>query len=179
MPFRLAKKKKTLKAIIGLDLSTSTGWALRDRLGTISSGVQKFELARGDSVGMRFLRFRKWLLDKIQCVAGDGTTQYYTNAVDLIAVERAHHRGGAATALCVGLSTVVLEEAARLNIETTYVHTATLKKFLTGNGRASKEEMIQEATSRFSKKHLQGRIIGDDEADALGILEWARLEIGE
>ena len=45
--------------ILALDLATKTGWALQDRTGAIASGMQEFSLKRGESKGMRFLRFRK------------------------------------------------------------------------------------------------------------------------
>lgn len=47
--------------ILALDIATSTGFALLDANGNVTSGVQKFELGRGDSPGMRFLNFRSWL----------------------------------------------------------------------------------------------------------------------
>ncbi len=52
--------------VLALDMATKTGWALRDRAGRFSSGVQEFSLKRGESKGMRFLRFRKWLNDVLK-----------------------------------------------------------------------------------------------------------------
>lgn len=144
----------------------------------IQSGAQRFDLSRGESVGMRFLRFRGWLREMLMR-PGSAALTTVTKRVDVIAVERAHHRGGAATALCVGLSTVVLEEAASLGIETTAVPTTTLKKFFTGKGNASKEDMIREAYARWGHRHLEGREAGDDECDALAVLAWTLKEIGE
>ena len=40
----------TALAILALDMATSTGWALLDRNGNVTSGVQRFDLARGESV---------------------------------------------------------------------------------------------------------------------------------
>ena len=162
------------KGVLALDMATSTGWALLDRDGTVTSGVQRFVLTRGESVGMRFLRFRRFLRELIM-----HPSRPYLSTVDVIAYERAHHRGGAATALCVGMATVLLEEAAILRVETTVVPTMTLKKFFTGRGNAGKDDMAREAMKRFGEKHLLGReLASDDEADALAVLEWARAEIG-
>ncbi|WP_432214628.1 hypothetical protein, partial [Salmonella enterica] len=47
--------------VLALDLATKTGWALVDRQGVLTSGVQSFPLRRGESPGMRWLRFRRWL----------------------------------------------------------------------------------------------------------------------
>jgi Holliday junction resolvasome RuvABC endonuclease subunit len=122
-------------------------------------------------------------LRSVRAVAG---TEYVTEiveervrAVDVIAYERAHHRGGAATALCVGLATVMLEEAARLGIETTAVATTTLKKHAAGKGNAGKGDMTRAAMKRWGDRHLMGReLTSDDEADALCVLAWSMDEIG-
>jgi len=45
--------------IIGLDPGIRTGWALCRQGRILESGVQTFALARGESPGMRFLRFRR------------------------------------------------------------------------------------------------------------------------
>lgn len=158
--------------ILALDMATSTGWALMDREGNVTSGVQRFDLGRGESVGMRFLRFRRWLNELLRAPGSEIPPQRF--AVDVIAYERAHHRGGAATALCVGLSTVVLEEAARLSIETTTIATMTLKKHATGRGNAGKPDMIAAASKRWGRQ-----IETDDEADALCVLAWALDEVGQ
>lgn len=150
--------------ILALDLATATGWACRDPLGRITSGVKRFDLGRGESPGMRFLRFRRWLLD----CWGPG------HAPAVIAYERAHHRGGAATQLCVGLQAIVLEHAALVGAETAPVHTAALKKLATGSGRADKSAMIAAARAKWPSIE----VLDDNHADALWVLEWARREVG-
>ncbi len=143
--------------ILALDLATSTGWALCMADGHIESGVQIFDLKRGESPGMRFIRFRKWLNFM---VAG-------FSEGDLVAFEQAHHRGGAATQLAVGLSTRVLEICAERSLEHTSVHSATLKKFVTGVGNASKEWMLKEARRLYGPD-----IESHDEADARHLLRY-------
>ena len=157
--------------VLALDLATSTGWALRDSSGQVTSGVQTFDLRRGESAGMRFLRFRAWLREIMALAGGKG----------VIAFEQAHHRGGHATSLAVGLVTVVLEEAAAQGWETTSVHTATLKKHATGNGRASKEDMIRAAVKAFGLTKIEDGVGSpcSDEADAICVLAWALEQIGE
>jgi hypothetical protein len=46
--------------ILAIDCGTQTGWAAYSN-GIIESGVQDFSLKRGESAGMRFLLFGKWL----------------------------------------------------------------------------------------------------------------------
>jgi Holliday junction resolvasome RuvABC endonuclease subunit len=91
--------------------------------------------------------------------------------IDVICYEQAHHRGGAATACCVGLVTEVQAFAAEHNIEIMPVHSATLKKFATGSGRANKDQMIEAAKARGWNPQ------DDNEADACLILEYGLNEL--
>lgn len=146
--------------ILSFDIATRTGWATN--IYGNRSGVIEFPLKRGESPGMRFLRCRAWLKEMGKLLDGQ---------IQVIAFEQAHHRGGAATMVCVGLVSEVLAFAAQHSIETMPVHTATLKKFATGNGRASKGAMIAAA------QRLGWDVTDDNEADAALLLEYALSEI--
>jgi len=159
--------------VLALDLSTNTGWALSDRNNVITSGVQVFDLKRGESKGMRFLRFRKWLKDIIRL--GELGKDFSETNPGLVAWEMAHHRGSHATELCVGLVTDTMAEAALFGLEHMSIHSASLKKFATGNGRASKEDMI----SKVKELYPNLEIIDDNHADALLLLKYAMDEIGK
>ena len=139
--------------ILALDLGTRTGYASFVN-GRVESGVQDFALGRGDSHGMRFIRFNRWLTEMIALTMPA-----------LITYERPHLRGGFATDLLVGFATRVQERCAEAGIECEAVHSATLKKAATGSGRAAKDAMIAVAEERFGK-----RVASDDEADALCLL---------
>jgi hypothetical protein len=65
--------------------------------------------------------------------------------IELVVYEKAHHRGGTATACCVGLVSTVQAFAAENNIELMAVHTGELKKWDAGKDHASKAEIIQAA----------------------------------
>ena len=122
----------------------------------MESGWQNFALKRGESPGMRFLMFRQWL-----------AVMLGVNRPDVVVYEQAHHRGGAATEVGVGLTTRVQEECASRDIPYAAVHTATLKKWATGSGRASKQDMMARASE------IAGRDIpSDDEADAICLLDY-------
>lgn len=144
--------------ILGLDMATKTGWCLLENGKIIESGVQDFSKKRGESNGLLFLRFRKWL-------------HVLAQNVSFISYEQAHFRGGAATELCVGLQTRAQEIAAELGIESAPVHTAALKKFACGHGRADKTQMVFEA-----KKLIGRNPIDDNESDAIHVARWAESE---
>ena len=69
--------------ILALDMATKTGWSWIVSGKVKESGVQDFTKRRGESNGVLFLRFRKWLSDTCALVKPD-----------LIAYEQAHMRGG-------------------------------------------------------------------------------------
>jgi len=150
--------------ILALDLATKTGWAAYHGGcgGAMNSGIQDFTLKRGESPGMKFLRFRAWL-DVMQALL---------NPIDVIYYEQAHHRGGAATQSAYGFVTDVLAFAAQHNIQTSAIHTGTLKKYATGKGNAKKPEIIaaawalgwdpkddNEADARFIRKFAMGELL--------------------
>jgi Holliday junction resolvasome RuvABC endonuclease subunit len=144
--------------IIALDSGTKTGWATNalGEMNGIVSGTQDFSLRRGESPGMRFLMFQNWLRKMIESIKPD-----------MIVYERAHHQGGAATEVCVGLTTVIQTICAEKGIEHVAVHTGTLKKHATGKGNSGKPEMMGAA------KEKGWKFQDDDEADALWLLDYA------
>ena len=147
--------------ILALDCGTKTGYAT-NLLNGEGSGVVDFKPKARESGGMRFLRFASWLSEMFDLVKPD-----------LVCYEMPHNRGGSATEVLNGMVAIVQKECASRGIEYTTVHSATLKKFATGSGRAGKEDMIHRATEVFNK-----RILDDNEADALWLLEYAKEEFG-
>ena len=127
----------------------------------MNSGIQDFGLKRGESPGMKFLRFRAWL----------DTMNALLSPIDVIFYEQAHHRGGAATQSAYGFLTDVLAFAAQHGIETSAIHTGTLKKYATGRGNAKKHEIIAAAR----KLGFDPR--DDNEADAIFIRQFAMSEL--
>jgi hypothetical protein len=265
--------------ILALDLATVTGWALQEGL-RYESGYESFGVKRGESPGMRFVKFRRWLQDMATGHGGDNREerawaagffdgeghvatqingnghgsihlvvpqagspalperfkaavggvgvvqgpyqpegnrqkrwQYQASSLDdvlgvvhclwpwlgevkrkqatealgdkwlaakapwpitkrgLIVYEQAHHRGGAATAVAVGLVSIVQELAAIYGLECAPVHSATLKKWTTGRGNAKKPEMLEAVARRWR------RVDDDNEADAVALLHYALAEI--
>lgn len=142
--------------ILALDSGTKTGWATNIELPTYLSGVQDFSLKRGESPGMRFLMFQNWLKEMLK-----------KSEAEMVIYERAHHRGGAATEVGVGLTAIIQSVCAELKLEHVALHSSALKKYATGKGNASKEIMMAAATK-------QGWTFEDDnECDALWLLDYA------
>lgn len=157
--------------ILALDLATKTGWALQanDRK---ESGVQDFSVERGESAGMRFVKFNRWLnaiaMESVATTPAGQTIR--CPAVDLIVYEMPHLRGGAAAEVLSGFSTRVHEFCALNNVNHQSVHSQSLKKFITGKGNASKEDVMR--VVRAFDNTLS--IIDDNHADALALLAYAR-----
>jgi hypothetical protein len=148
--------------ILALDLSTKTGWAL----GTperYESGVQTFDLKRGESPGMRYVRFRRWL-------------EEVATGVELIVYEQvvpapAKFGGASARELAYNLAGRVQELCAVRGIEHTNVWPSSLKKWTTGKGNANKDAMKATVCQRWKP------VTDDNEADAIAILHYAEAEI--
>lgn len=139
--------------VLALDVASRTGWASGDRY-----GVRDFPLRRGSSPGIRFLEFQTWVRRLIEATDPE-----------VVVYEMAHHRGGAATELCVGFTTRVMQEAAAAGIEYHGCHSRMLKAFATGNGNADKEAMLAAARQRWPELKIES----DDLADALLLHAWA------
>jgi Holliday junction resolvasome RuvABC endonuclease subunit len=152
--------------IVALDCSTSTGWAVLRDSETPTSGVQKFQLARNESAGMRFIAFRSFLIRLLGANKGA-----------IVVWEQAHHRGGAATEVCVGMTTRVMEIAAMFDMNCAPIHSREVKKWATGNGNASKELMQKAAAEKFDS-YNPDTDPGADEADALLLGAFAQWKWG-
>jgi Holliday junction resolvasome RuvABC endonuclease subunit len=148
--------------ILGLDCATRTGFCLWSKGKIIESGTQDFTKQRGESNGMMFLKFRVWLNKLL-----------LNFPITVVCFEQSHHRGGAATEIGVNLTGRVQEICAEHKIEYATVHTGTLKKYATGSGTASKEDMVKAAS-----KLADRTITSDDEADAIWIAKYAEENYG-
>jgi len=148
--------------LLAIDQGTVTGWAAQAN-GELYYGTQDFTPKRGESAGMRFLRFGGWLWEMNELVGG----------IEAIIHEQPHHRGGAAAQVALGLTAKIQEFAAKHNCEVTMVHASRLKKWATGKGNASKAEMIARCVELGHKPET------DDEADALLMLFYFLDRLGE
>lgn len=143
--------------ILALDLGTTTGWALRDRTGRITSGSQSFKPQRFEGGGMRYLRFGRWI-SEIQTSVSELQFLYFEEVRRHASTDAAHAYGGFLATLTAWCE--------HHGIPYQGVPVGTIKKHVTGKGNASKDEMMVAMRAR-------GYQPADDEADALALLHWA------
>jgi hypothetical protein len=146
---------KPIRRICALDLGVMTGWCMGDLEGW-ESGTQHFELARGESPGMRYYRFRRWLEEE-------------TADCDFYIYEQVVHRPGSlARELAANFAGRVQEVAARRQVDHTSVYPPTLKKYWTRGGRAKKDAMMAAVIQRTGRT-----VATDHEADAVAAFYYA------
>ncbi|MBJ7437023.1 MAG: crossover junction endodeoxyribonuclease RuvC [Acinetobacter sp.] len=141
--------------ILALDPATITGWAVyTGETPPIVSGIINISLRKGESVGIKWLRFEKWL--KI-------TIQKY--GITVVSAERVSGRGPDAIVHHAKLLGVIEKVCVEQEIEHLQYSATEIKKFATGKGNADKQDMIRAARARYDWS-------GEDhnEADALHIL---------
>ncbi|QKS31498.1 MAG: hypothetical protein HT579_04355 [Candidatus Accumulibacter similis] len=146
------------RCLLALDLGTHTGWALRHRDGTTTSGSESFAPRRFEGGGMRYLRFKRWLTEVKH--AADGIEAVHFEEVRRHAgVDAAHAYGGFLAHLTAWCE--------HHQIPYQGVPVGTIKKHAAGKGNAGKAEVI-------AAMRAQGFDPADDnEADALALLQWA------
>ena len=154
----MTQSTQTPRTIIALDLGTTTGWAIRGYDGLITSGTASFRPSRYNGGGMRYLRFTNWLTE-IDRLSGPVETIWFE--------EVRRHTGTDAAHVYGGLMAVLTAWAELRGVPYQGVPVGTIKKFLTGQGNANKQAMIDAARAEgFSPAD-------DNEADAIAILLWA------
>jgi crossover junction endodeoxyribonuclease RuvC len=142
------------KTILSLDLGTKTGWALLSK-GKVTSGTENLNTySKLKSKGVRFLKFKNFLenLGKQKNI----DVVYYEDVKRHLGTYAAHCYGGFLAHLSVWC-----EEN---KIPCCGVGVGTIKKSVAGNGRATKNEIIESLKSQgYSTKD-------DNEADAVALL---------
>ena len=145
--------------ILALDLGTQTGWALRQTSGitsgtTTASGSVSFAGNKRAGFGVRFLNFQRWLVGMLE-----------KHRVDMVVFEAVYNHAGTYAAHVYGgfaaQLAVICEEQ---QIPYRGFGVKTIKKFITGNGNASKQDVINAVQTRGYRPH------DDNEADAIALL---------
>ncbi len=134
--------------ILGLDLSSITGWSLPH-----THGQWQFR-------GTRPAKLLQ-LHDRL------GTILLEHPEISLCVYERPFSRGQAATRMLWGMAAVVELTCEAYEVPTVDVLPTTLKKYFTGTGNASKTDMIDMAEIYLGER------VSDHTADAMAARLWA------
>lgn len=151
-----------MNTILTLDLGTKTGWAMQYPDGSIKSGTWDLKGSRYQGGGMRFLNFNKYLdaaaaVNLIKCI-------YFEEVRAHAGVDAAHIYGG--------FLAILTSWCEAKSIPYMGVSVGTIKKFATGKGNASKQEVIAALREMgFNPKD-------DNEADAIAILGYVTKKEG-
>jgi hypothetical protein len=146
------------RAVLALDLGTTTGWALRSRDGGITSGTMTFKPSRFEGGGMRYLRFQHWL-GEIAWLAHGLRQVVFEEVRAHVSTDSSHVHGGFLATL-----TAWCEQRG---VPYEGVPVGTIKRFATGKGNADKAAMIAAIRARGFDP------ADDNEADAIALLLWA------
>ena len=142
------------ETILAFDLGTKTGWASVSS-GSILSGMTDMKKeAKRRGFGCMFRAYQCWLLDT-----------FLLHKPDIVRYEDVKRHMGTRAAHVYGAWKAILEiECDKHGVKLEGYGVGTIKKSATGNGRASKEEMIDAASKLVSHS-----ITDDNEADAICI----------
>lgn len=144
--------------LLALDLGTCTGWACARPGGTPAFGHWWLPADRGD--GAFFNRFRRLLLDHVTVHA----PRLIVFEAPLITAQQTNVQ---TVMRLFGLSSHTIEIAYAREIRCERANNASVKKFVTDNGRAKKPQVMDAIRARGWEPE------NDNVADALAVLLWA------
>lgn len=145
--------------ILTLDLGTACGFAIFKN-GKFISGTKKLGTYK-EKFGARFHEFRTWLLNII--TKHDIKAVYFERVFGHKGIEAAHCYGG----FLYMLASVCFQQ----NIPCISFSVQAIKRFMTGKGNATKDEMIAAAREKGFNP------MDDNEADAIAIMLLALKEL--
>lgn len=131
--------------ILALDIATKTGWCTES-----ASGTWDFSLKRGESYGMRVVKFKAAVREMIKL-----------ENVTIVTYERPAGLHKSSIMVASEMVGVLQDLCIELGIEVTNYAAKEIKKHATGNGNAGKPLMIAKA------KELGYNPADDNQADAI------------
>jgi crossover junction endodeoxyribonuclease RuvC len=149
-------------SILGIDLGTKCGWAVKKTDGTIFSGcldstpLPKTKKRELEHPGLRYRKFH-WLLLELNQIYGDLTGIAYENVM--------RHTSTASSHVYGGYRAILDMFAHSINVIPSPYGVGVCKLESVGMGKASKE-----ATLLFANKWTGRLIESEDEGDALCVL---------
>ena len=147
-----------MSKILALDIATKTGWATET-----SSGTWEMKPNRGESEGMRVVRFKAKVKEIISL-----------ESIDLVVYERPAGLHKSSIMVASEMVGVLKDLCEELKINYGAYSATEIKKFATGKGNANKDAMVNAA-----EKHFSIKIIDDNHADALWLLDMVNSELNK
>lgn len=155
-----------MDAILAIDLGTKAGWRLRRADGKYAGGSLDFS-GSSKRIGQRYFYFRRFLWRAAKNVEPDGLEAVIYEKVQFMP----NKRGGLMAAQAwAGFEAVLTSWCEHMEIRYLMVPVGTLKKHFTGNGHATKDDMLHRARA------LGFRPKDDNEADAIALMEFWEAE---
>lgn len=151
---------KPSAVLMALDLGTKTGFAVLRADGKIESGEAKFAPKANEGPGMRYVKFRRWLVE--MKAAHPGITDIVYESVmghGAFQVIASHTYGG--------LLATLQAFGEHHGIAYRGIGVSTIKKRFAGAGNATKKDVIDQCRA------LGFNPDGDNEADAIALLHVA------
>ena len=152
--------------ILGIDPGTATtGYGLVESNANGTSKVVKWGLIETDKNGFKEKRLEKIYKETLKVLKD--------NSPDLFVMEKVFFATNAKTAIAVGQAQgVMLLAASHAKVSVVEYAPATIKKVITGNGRAKKKE-VQKAIRKLLGNHVKSekhkKTHFDNAADALAV----------
>lgn len=151
---------KTTKRILALDLMTVLGWAGRARDGAVMYGTHDFKGKGTEGAGMRWLRFRNWLVSiKAEM---QPTSIFFEEVKGFPPKNRGRDRK-----IYDGFETTLCFFCEEHEIPYQGIGVGTIKKHVTGKGNASKDDVIKAVCQLGYKPD------DSNQADAIALLLYA------
>ena len=142
--------------ILALDIATKTGWRTET-----SSGVWDFSKSkRGDSYGMRLIRFKSSVKEILDL-----------EEIDIVVYERPAGMFKSSIIVASEMIGVLIALCEEREIQYTAYSATEIKKFATGKGNAKKQDMIDAAIE------LGFNPEDDNEADAIHLYNLAKKDL--
>lgn len=150
--------------VLALDPGTRCGWALGVDGQYVASGVWDLapqRLRRFEGGGMRYLRLEQCLNE-----FGMSVDRLPEDYIDRVVFEEVHrHLGTDAAHVYGGCIAIIMKWCERHGIPYSTEPVKSIKKWATGNGNASKTDMMVYASAALGRE-----VESDDEADAVALL---------
>ena len=144
--------------ILALDVATKTGFKTETASGVWDFNKQK----RGDSYGMRLIRFKSSVREILDL-----------EKIDIVVYERPAGMFKSSIMVASEMVSVVIVMCEEMGLDYTAYSASEIKKFWTGKGNANKQAMIDETQKRYPELVIET----DDQADAIALYHLAKKDL--